>query len=361
MQLSAPDSDEIEVTIFGRGVGECCLLHLGDDEWVIVDSFNHTEKSVDPITRARTLVPVAHWYLDQLRVEAEDVKTIFITHFHQDHYVGLPALRALYPKARLVVTTALKADLFSKLFSRTVDFDNLKVFGREIVGARMATATDPAGLLDYWGTGNTYTYGATRVRLTALSPTRAAIDTSLTEIRAAFDTADPADLRSRLKDENLCSITIHVEGPGGAHVLLCSDLPAEPSQYGWHAVLGEPSHGTLPKARIVKVPHHGSAGADHPPMWDQLVDTKPHMMVTPYTPQSLPRRTDLERLCGRGDLWQATPTKWQSKDEFGFGDTKLPATGFIRARRKYDEDDWRIEWEAPAFHVNPKMSGTSVP
>lgn len=364
MQLSAPDSDEIEVTIFGRGVGECCVLHLGKDNWVIVDSFNHTEKSVDPITRAKTLVPVARWYLDQISVEPEHVKTIFVTHFHKDHYVGLPALRDYYSEARLVVTRALKADLFTKLFSSAVDFDNLKVFGREIVRARTDTAKDPAGMLDYWSTGMTYTYGTygeSLVRLTGLSPTRAAIDTSLTEVGRAFEAADPADLRSLLKDENLCSITIHVEVPGGAHALLCSDLPAEPSEYGWHAVLAEPSHTHLPESRVVKVPHHGSAGADHPPMWAQLVGAKPHMMVTPYTPQSLPRQTDLERLCGRGELWQASPTNWQTNDQFGFGEMKLPATGFVRARRKYDEDDWRIESRAPAFHVNPKLAGITAP
>jgi len=85
MQLSSPDSDEIEITIFGRGIGECCARHLGENRWVIVDNFNHTDKSVDPITRAKTLIPVARWYLDELDVEPDRVETIFITHFHQGH------------------------------------------------------------------------------------------------------------------------------------------------------------------------------------------------------------------------------------------------------------------------------------
>jgi glyoxylase-like metal-dependent hydrolase (beta-lactamase superfamily II) len=86
MQLSAPDGDEIEITIFGRGVGECCVLHVGMNRWVVIDTFNHTEKLVDPVTRAKTVVPVARWYLDALGVDQDRIETIVITHFHRDQH-----------------------------------------------------------------------------------------------------------------------------------------------------------------------------------------------------------------------------------------------------------------------------------
>lgn len=34
-----PPPDVIEVSVFGRGSGESVLVHYGDGQWIIVDSF----------------------------------------------------------------------------------------------------------------------------------------------------------------------------------------------------------------------------------------------------------------------------------------------------------------------------------
>ena len=39
MEATAPAHDEIQIVVLGKGIGECVLIHLGDGEWVIVDSF----------------------------------------------------------------------------------------------------------------------------------------------------------------------------------------------------------------------------------------------------------------------------------------------------------------------------------
>ena len=41
---TAPAIDEIEVSIIGSGFGECILLHLTENEWVIVDSCLNYDK-----------------------------------------------------------------------------------------------------------------------------------------------------------------------------------------------------------------------------------------------------------------------------------------------------------------------------
>jgi len=33
-----PAVDELEVSVFGPGVGECVLVHFGEGEWMVVDS-----------------------------------------------------------------------------------------------------------------------------------------------------------------------------------------------------------------------------------------------------------------------------------------------------------------------------------
>ena len=46
MSLAAPPrTDELEVSLFGPGVGECVIVHLGAGEWMVVDS------CLDPATR----------------------------------------------------------------------------------------------------------------------------------------------------------------------------------------------------------------------------------------------------------------------------------------------------------------------
>ena len=35
---TAPKEEEIEVSIIGPGYGECILLHVGHNDWVVVDS-----------------------------------------------------------------------------------------------------------------------------------------------------------------------------------------------------------------------------------------------------------------------------------------------------------------------------------
>ena len=41
--LSKPSNDEVEILLFGGGVGECIVIHSGNNEWIIVDSFINTE------------------------------------------------------------------------------------------------------------------------------------------------------------------------------------------------------------------------------------------------------------------------------------------------------------------------------
>jgi hypothetical protein len=37
-QSIPPRADELEVSIIGPGRGECVLIHMGDNEWCVVDS-----------------------------------------------------------------------------------------------------------------------------------------------------------------------------------------------------------------------------------------------------------------------------------------------------------------------------------
>ena len=35
--MDKPQPDQVEISIFGPGYGECILIHCGNDEWIISD------------------------------------------------------------------------------------------------------------------------------------------------------------------------------------------------------------------------------------------------------------------------------------------------------------------------------------
>ena len=77
-----PDSDQIEVSLFGPGYGECVVLHVGDGAWVIVDSCIDQDDN-----------PVALKYLNEIGIDlAQNVNLIVATHWHDDHIRGLGRL-----------------------------------------------------------------------------------------------------------------------------------------------------------------------------------------------------------------------------------------------------------------------------
>ena len=42
-----PNNNEVEISVFGRGFGECILLCCGHKEFIVVDSFiNETQKNL---------------------------------------------------------------------------------------------------------------------------------------------------------------------------------------------------------------------------------------------------------------------------------------------------------------------------
>ena len=52
---NSPESDEIEVNIFGPGYGECVLIHIGNGKWVVVDSCVDRDSQPAALTYLRSI------------------------------------------------------------------------------------------------------------------------------------------------------------------------------------------------------------------------------------------------------------------------------------------------------------------
>jgi hypothetical protein len=352
--VDPPAHDEIEVTVFGRGVGECVVVHVGNNKWVIIDSYICEHKLQDPRSRRMRRAPIAHWYLDRMNIQPERIGQIVVTHFHRDHYNGVDLLHDHYLKAQLLVTAALDPEVFRQVYADRVTPGLCGKLPETMAQAKRRVSDGGASGLRTLGVGSYMQIDKTR--LTALSPMDPAVNASADAIALRMTTGR-RDVRKFLRDLNWCSVAMHLHSDAG-YALLGADLVNAPPQYGWQAVLAEPNHQSLDAASMVKVPHHGSPNADHIPMWQRLVEDRPQMAVAPYT-SSRPTRPSLEdcrRLCDRGALYQAALSIELVTDEFGYDSAAEGPTGIVQARRRPGESQWRIATEGAAFHVNPVLA-----
>jgi glyoxylase-like metal-dependent hydrolase (beta-lactamase superfamily II) len=101
-----PDTDEVEVSVFGPGYGESILVHAGENNWLIVDS------CIDPARKE----PAPLTYLNQIEVNPKTaVKQVIATHWHDDHVRGLGDIYKTCSSAEFVCSMALNSQEFLEL------------------------------------------------------------------------------------------------------------------------------------------------------------------------------------------------------------------------------------------------------
>ncbi len=102
---SPPSENEIELSLFGPGYGESIVLHLGDGEWVIIDSCINKNKEPAPLH-----------YLRAIGVNPSiAVKLIVATHWHDDHVRGIASVVRNCPNAQFFCSDALREEEFLSL------------------------------------------------------------------------------------------------------------------------------------------------------------------------------------------------------------------------------------------------------
>jgi beta-lactamase superfamily II metal-dependent hydrolase len=288
----APDRDVIEVSIFGPGKGESILVHLGKDEWVIVDSC---------INRRTNNIPALE-YLDRIGVDASSqVRLVVATHAHDDHFAGISKVLERCTSADFVCQTAMVKEQFLELvemdrrLAPEVRASALSEYRRafEIVRERtprggvppLKLAIQERMLLDD-GDG---------AKVLALSPSDQAHVRSLQVLAGALSAAQSARKIRRI-DPNELAIALWVEA-GGKAILLGADLLKGPTGCGWDAVLGFFRPPT--KASVYKVAHHGSSNAHHDGIWEQLLADGPIALLAPYRAgrSPVPSTDDCKRIC----------------------------------------------------------------
>src|SRR3954452_16799293 len=101
---STPEANELEISMFSRGYGESIVIHVGNGQWIVVDSL---------ITKDR--IPVALDYLSSIGDEPPiSVCAILLTHWHDDHVKGAGEIVRSCRQACVAMPGALVTDEFKR-------------------------------------------------------------------------------------------------------------------------------------------------------------------------------------------------------------------------------------------------------
>ncbi len=300
---SVPADDELEVSLFGPGIGECVVVHLGQGDWMVVDScFNDSRTE-----------PIAIEYLKKLGVDIRNqVKLVVLTHWHDDHVRGAARLFGEAGSARFACSAALQNKAFFEILavteqvrpvvrnSSTTEFRHIleELQRRKQRGARRSQAGP-----DHWVHDGLPLFPSTdgmQVSVTALSPSAQTITDSIVRFASLIPKVSGQITRLPRCTPNDQSVALLIQSEF-ISVLLGADLETvgDPDR-GWQAVVNSPVRPQV-KAHAIKVSHHGSANGDHDGIWSTLLEPDATAILTPYAAgkQPLPTEADVQRLKSR--------------------------------------------------------------
>ncbi len=325
-----PDPAEIEVAMLGPGYGESILIHTGDGEWVVVDSFLNPDRR-----------PSALAYLERLGHDpATAIKLIVATHWHDDHIRGMGTLVETGSAARFCCSGTLRRLEFLGMIEgfRAQGSRAAGLGTRELVS--VFAHLGQIGVSPLWATASRRVHRSARCDVWSLSPDDEAYTSFLKSLASPSD-AEPERVFF-LPTPNQLSVALLVRFEGGFSCLLGADL----ERRGWTAIL---SDDRKPRCRssVFKVPHHGSANAHLEGVWDKLLEPEPFAILAPWRRGggSLPRKGDVNRILARTPNAYATTKaapgaaprdRWVKKRLRAVNARLRPesgTTGMIRLRR----------------------------
>jgi len=290
-KTTPPRAVELELSLFGPGIGECLVVHLGSGYWMVVDSC--LDQSGDK--------PVALAYLEQLGVDvSRQIKLVVVTHWHDDHIRGISQVLQRASSARFACSAAIQSKEFLalvcahdeiKLVEHTSGFSELA----EVLAILQARTPGPfRSGPDFWAIEGQCLYSGAPtddVEVHALSPSSQTVTDSKGGLGTRLPlSGEPIRRFAGVAPHDL-SVALLVKTTD-MHLLLGADLEnGRDDRRGWRAVVGS---AVRPKVMSsgYKVAHHGSQNADLEELWTTLVAKNSRAVLTPYARGRKPRPAD---------------------------------------------------------------------
>lgn len=356
MKNLPPNSDQIELTLFGPGYGECAVVHLGENRWIVVDS------CLD-ITTGKS---AALEYFDEIGVSAKEaVHLIVVSHWHDDHVRGLSNIVATCPNASVCCSSALTKEEFVAFI---LAYDNIMIQAaasgvseikktfqilKDRCSPKHAIANRCVLKLPAEG-------AADSCIVTTLSPSDKEFDLFLRSISELTPKTRQTKTRAPYLRPNNVAVVLWIE-TGSVKILLGSDLEekGEPST-GWSAIV-QSAERPQGRAAIYKVPHHGSLTGHHDCVWSDMLVQFPIAVLSPFyhAGKKLPTDKDIARISQlapesyvttrnpipRSKVKRSSAVEHSIKDTVGKIRTVQSSMGWVRLRNggKSNSLHWNVE------------------
>lgn len=374
-QLTPPKPDEIEVSVFGPGFGESVVVHLGDGEWIIVDSCaGEGAESSKPLEYLKTIG----------QTPEESVRVVVATHWHNDHVVGLAEALDVCRQAVFCCSDVLAKDDFidwANLYQEVPDTvqRSPEKIGKAIEIAANRSREQQRQMLRF-AKADTLIWQSKMARLVALSPSdemnrRAMAFIAQAYAHAKSKKAIPDRLPSVRPNDTAVVLRVDV---GERSVLLGSDLErGQDLLVGWSSVL-KTYMGTEKKSSVFKVAHHGAESGWHEDIWSDMLAPRSFALLSPFRLGAckLPNAKDRSRILAKTDRAfiashpDRSVGKRRSKVEGLIGMTTIPhtrrvvcnAVGHVRWRASIHDlaDDGRVELFDGAMPLGEVTATTST-
>ncbi|RYJ44521.1 MBL fold metallo-hydrolase [Flavobacterium beibuense] len=279
----APNSNEVEVSLIGTGggYGESIVLKLSKNDWIIIDS------CINPKNKK----PLPLEYLESINVHPENIKLIICTHWHDDHIKGLSNI--LYKSENTSFVTSLVRDL--KQFLLFISLDHQKSIkggmrSTEEFGKCLQILNDRNKKIDY-AIYNQLLYRNIEDKYTfelySLSPSPKTIDDFQGEISTLIDNYGKRSFRPTYNSPNEKSVALLLKF-NDQRIILGSDLEiGNNEEQGWLHIIKNSLVFDNEKAKIFKLPHHGSQNGYHKDLFDKYIDSNPILKLTPWNKNTI--------------------------------------------------------------------------
>jgi beta-lactamase superfamily II metal-dependent hydrolase len=359
----------IEFVLIGTGgdYGESILVNVGNNNWIVVDS------CVNPNTR--DTLPLE--YLKNIGVNfSTDVKMIICTHWHDDHIRGISKLYKECTSAKFCLSIAKD----QKKFLQLVKLDYQKVKSSESISstvelteclkikkdrnANFVHAVQDKTIFSHSDNGITS-------QVITLSPSEQIIEDYDNEISVLMTEYAATNRKIIDISPNDKSVVVLIK-INEYRILLGSDLEVNADKKkGWYAILDDCQSLDDKKAKIFKIPHHGSENGYDKRIWEELVDINAISGITPFNRgKGLPTKEMLKiylshtvNLYITSYIGKNKPKKRKQRvskaiENFNRSLRELRYNlGIVKCRINLKEEnpDWQIEVIENAFQVNHEL------
>ena len=280
-EVCPPNSQEIEIVLFGPSYGESMLVHVGYGEWIIIDSCVDDQGN-----------PYALSYLEAINADLNAVSLIVTTHWHTDHVRGMIKQVKNCRNAKFCCALPLcKKEFLAKIGELNHNHFIKSGTGAEELYAVFSHLESQKDRIMY-AMANKYIFKTKECEIYTLSPSDKTHQKFLQNIENEFLNIGEAKRRISPLSPNEVSVVLWIR-IGNIKLLLGADL----EEQGWKDIL---QNEIKPEghASVFKVSHHGAESAHSSKVWEAMLDPNPIAVLTPWylAGKILPTLQDVKRI-----------------------------------------------------------------